>query len=64
MDVVMVKFGGVQGGVDGHKISFSLDPVFTVLSRRVSSLIWVVLGKRLAVVGEIVCRKAKLVRRK
>jgi len=46
---------GFQGGVDGHKISFSLVAWFSCVEqkivRRVSSLIWVVLGERLAVVG-------------
>jgi len=42
--------------VNGHKISFSLRPGFSVLSRRiamrVSFLIWVVLVERLAVADE------------
>jgi len=58
MNVVTVKFGRVQVEVDGHKISFSLGPGLPLLSRtiartiarRVSSLIWVVLGERRAVV--------------
>jgi len=45
---------GVGAVFDGHKISFSLGPGCPVLSRRIarriSSLIWVVLGERLTVV--------------
>jgi len=47
---------GVQRGVDGHKIRFSLEAGFLVLSRRiakrVSSLIWVSLGERPAAARE------------
>jgi len=47
----------------GTSSVFLWGPGFPVFSRRiawrVSSLIWVVQGERLAVLGEIVCRKAK-----
>jgi len=47
---------GVQGGVDGHKIRFSLGTCFLVMSRRVDrrvfSLVWVALDERLTVVEE------------
>jgi len=29
MNVVTMKFGGIQGGVDGYKISFSLGAWFS-----------------------------------
>jgi len=35
MKVVTVKFGGVQGGVDGHKISFSLGTWFSCDEQKV-----------------------------
>jgi len=57
MKRVKVKFMSIQEGGGGHKINFSLVPGFSVLSRRiarwVSSLIWVVLGEKLAVVRKL-----------
>jgi len=47
----------------GARSVFLWGPGFPVMNRmivkRVSSLIWVVLGEKLAILGEIVCRKAK-----
>jgi len=34
MKVVTVKFGGVQGRVDGHKISFSLGAWFPCVEQK------------------------------
>jgi len=56
MNVVTVKFGGSKGEWMGTRSVFLWEPGFLVLSRkiarRVSSLIWVVRGEKLAVVGE------------
>jgi len=49
----------VQEGTDGHKISFLWRLGFPVMSRRVSSLIWVVLDERLAVVGRNFLQRGK-----
>jgi len=35
MKEITVKFGEVQRGVDGHKISFSPGALFLVMSRRI-----------------------------
>jgi len=55
--------GGSKGKWMGTRSDFLWRPGFPVMSRRiakrVTSLIWVVLGEKLAVVGKIVCRKAK-----
>jgi len=68
-NVVTVKFGGFKGEWMGTRSVFLWGPGFPVLSRRiarrVSSLIWVVLGERLAVVGENCLQEGEgLVRRK
>jgi len=34
INVVTVKFGGVQGRVDGHKISFSLGAWFSCVEQK------------------------------
>jgi len=55
MNVVMVKFGGSKGEWMGTRSVFPWGAGFPVMSRRiarrVSSLIWVVLGDRLAFAG-------------
>jgi len=55
MNVVTIKFGGSKGGRMGTRSVFLWEPGFPVMNRRIArrvSLIWVVLGERLAVVGE------------
>jgi len=56
MNVFTIKFGGSKGEWMGTGSVFLWGPGFPVLSRmiasRISSLIWVVLGERLAVVEE------------
>jgi len=34
MNVVTVKLGGIQGGVDGHKIIFSLGAWFSCVEQK------------------------------
>jgi len=55
MNMITVKFGVSKGEWMGTRLVFLWGPGFPVFSRRiarrVSSLIWVVLGERLAVVG-------------